>query len=57
MTAMMPQEVLDSIVSHVPVGRMAAPDEIAYSVCFLTDDRNTYITGANLPVNGGMYMN
>ncbi|MEM7210017.1 MAG: acetoacetyl-CoA reductase [Pseudomonadota bacterium] len=57
MTAAMPPQVLDSIVSAVPVGRMAAPDEIAYSVCFLTDDRNTYITGANLPVNGGMYMN
>ncbi len=57
MTAAMPAEILESIVNHVPVGRMAAPEEIAYAVCFLTDDRNTYITGANLPVNGGMYMN
>jgi len=35
---------------------MAQPAEIAYVVSFLTDDRNTYMTGANLPVNGGMYM-
>lgn len=56
MTSAMPDEVLSSIVSQVPVGRMASPDEIAHSVCFLTEDQNAYMTGANLPVNGGMYM-
>lgn len=56
MTSAMPEEVLNSIVSQVPVGRMASPDEIAHSVCFLTEDQNAYMTGANLPVNGGMYM-
>ncbi len=56
MTSAMPEEVLDTIVSQVPVGRMASPNEIAHSVCFLTEDQNAYMTGANLPVNGGMYM-
>ncbi len=56
MTSAMPESVLDSIVSQVPVGRMASPEEIAHSVCFLTEDQNAYMTGANLPVNGGMYM-
>ena len=56
MTSVMPAEILDSIISQVPVGRMATPEEVSYTVCFLTDDRNTYMTGANLPVNGGMYM-
>ncbi len=56
MTDQIPQEIRDSIISQVPMGRMASPDEIAYVVSFLTDDRNTYMTGANLPVNGGMYM-
>jgi acetoacetyl-CoA reductase len=56
MTSAMPAEILDSIVSQVPVGRMATPEEVSYTVCFLTDDRNTYMTGANLPINGGMYM-
>ena len=56
MTSAMPEAVLDSIVSQVPVGRMASPEEIAHSVCFLTEDQNAYMTGANLPVNGGMYM-
>jgi acetoacetyl-CoA reductase len=56
MTDAIPQEIRDSIIQQVPMGRMALPDEIAYVVSFLTDDRNTYMTGANLPVNGGMYM-
>lgn len=56
MTKAMPEAVLEAIVSQVPVGRMAYPEEIAFTVSFLTDDRNTYMTGANLPVNGGMYM-
>ncbi len=56
MTDQIPEEIRDSIIQQVPMGRMASPDEIAYVVCFLTDDRNTYMTGANLPVNGGMYM-
>lgn len=56
MTDAIPKDVRDSILQQVPMGRMALPDEIAYVVSFLTDDRNTYMTGANLPVNGGMYM-
>jgi acetoacetyl-CoA reductase len=56
MTDAIPEDIRDSIILQVPMGRMALPDEIAYVVSFLTDDRNTYMTGANLPVNGGMYM-
>ena len=56
MTDQIPEDIRNAIIQQVPMGRMASPDEIAYVVCFLTDDRNTYMTGANLPVNGGMYM-
>jgi len=56
MTDAIPQDIQESILQQVPMGRMATPDEIAYVVSFLTDDRNTYMTGANMPVNGGMYM-
>jgi acetoacetyl-CoA reductase len=56
MTDAIPEEIRNAIIQQVPMGRMALPDEIAYVVSFLTDDRNTYMTGANLPVNGGMYM-
>jgi len=56
MTSGIPENILADIVAQVPIGRMAKPEEIAYTVSFLTDERNNYMTGANLPVNGGMYM-
>ena len=56
MTMAMPQDVLESIVEQVPVGRMGTPEEIAFTVAWLADERNGYTTGANIPVNGGMFM-
>ncbi len=56
MTSAMPEQVLESIVAAVPVGRMGKPAEIAFAVSWLADERNAYTTGANIPVNGGMYM-
>ena len=56
MTRSIPPEVLDQIVSQVPMGRMATPEEIAFTVGWLADERNGYMTGANIPVNGGMFM-
>ena len=52
----MPQEILDGIVGKVPVGRLGRPDEIARAVEFLTADDAGFITGANLPVNGGLFI-
>lgn len=56
MTAAVPEDIRNQIVATIPVGRMAAPDEIAHAVGFLCHDETTYITGANIPVNGGLYM-
>ncbi len=56
MTLAMPAEILEQIVRQVPVGRMGTPEEIAFTVSWLADERNGYTTGANIPVNGGMYM-
>lgn len=56
MTSAMPEQVLDAIISAVPMGRMGTPQEIAMTVAWLADERNAYITGANIPVNGGMFM-
>jgi len=40
----------------VPVGRLGRPDEIARAVLFLAAEDAGFITGANLPVNGGLFM-
>ncbi len=56
MTATIPEEIRNQIVATIPMGRMAKPVEIAHVVGFLCDDETSYITGANVPVNGGMYM-
>ena len=56
MTRAMPEEVRARTIASVPVGRIGAPDDIARAVAFLADDASGYITGANLPVNGGLFM-
>ena len=56
MTGAMPTEVLAKITTAIPAGRMGRPGDIARTVAFLTDDAAGYITGANVPVNGGLFM-
>ncbi|MBA2409841.1 MAG: acetoacetyl-CoA reductase [Gammaproteobacteria bacterium] len=56
MTAAVPEDIRNTIVAGIPLGRMAKPAEIAHAVAFLSLDESGYITGVNLPVNGGMYM-
>ena len=56
MTGAMPTEVLSKITAAIPAGRMGQPGDIARTVAFLTDDNAGYITGANVPVNGGLFM-
>ena len=56
MVMAIPEEIRQGIVERVPVGRLGHPDEIARTVAFLSADEAGYITGANIPVNGGLYM-
>jgi NAD(P)-dependent dehydrogenase (short-subunit alcohol dehydrogenase family) len=42
-------------VRHIPVGRIATPDEIAAIVAFLASDDAGYISGQTINANGGMY--
>lgn len=49
-------EVLQSIIAAIPVGRLGKPQEIAEAVAFLSTEGASFITGANLDINGGQYM-
>jgi len=46
----------DDIASHIPLGRLGTEADIASAVCFLASDEAGFITGANLPVDGGISM-
>lgn len=50
------EEILNSIIASIPVGRLGKPEEIAHAVAFLASPDAAFITGANLDVNGGQYM-
>lgn len=55
MTEAMPEKVLEAIVNSVPMRRMGKPEEIANTVAWLASEENAYTTGANIPVNGGLF--
>jgi 3-oxoacyl-[acyl-carrier protein] reductase len=56
MTAVLSEERTKAILSSVPLARLAEPDEVAGVVEFLAGDAAAYITGAVIPVDGGLGM-
>ncbi len=56
MVAAIPENVRNQIIANIPVGRLGEPSEIARVVDFLCADESGFITGANIPVNGGYFM-
>ena len=56
MVMALPEDIRAGIVANVPVGRLGEPGEIARTVSFLAADDAGFITGANIPVNGGLFM-
>lgn len=52
----LPEATREAIVAAVPVGRVATPEEVASAVAFLASDDAAFITGAVLPVDGGLGM-
>lgn len=52
----LPKNIQEKILADIPMGRFAEPEEVARVVAFLADEKNSYITGANIAINGGHYM-
>lgn len=52
----LPQDLKDSMMKLIPLGRWGKPEEVAAAVGFLASDEAAYITGQVLSVDGGMMM-
>jgi acetoacetyl-CoA reductase len=50
------EDVLNEIIANIPVGRLGTPEDIARGVAFLSNPDASFITGANIDINGGQYM-
>jgi len=55
-TAFQPEERLNQIASQTPLGHVALPEDVARSIMMFVGDYTSFVTGAYLPVNGGMIM-
>jgi len=56
MTDELPEDLKAKYKEQIPLGRMATSDEVAASVVFLASEGAAYITGAVVPVDGGLGM-
>ncbi|MEK4033534.1 acetoacetyl-CoA reductase [Methylocystis sp. IM3] len=51
-----PEILKKNVISHIAVGRLGEPEEIARAVVFLAADDAGFITGSTLTINGGQYL-
>lgn len=56
MTRTLSEEQRNSLVEHVPLGRLGLPEEVAAAALFLASEGAAYVTGSTIHVNGGMLM-
>jgi 3-oxoacyl-[acyl-carrier protein] reductase len=57
MTDSLPEAQKTALMAQIPLGRLGSPADIAEAVAFLASPAAGYITGTEMHVNGGMFMN
>ena len=48
------EEGLAKLARQVPLGRVGTPDDVAYAVVYLASDESSFVTGAELVIDGGI---
>jgi len=56
MTDQLPDDVKESMLKQIPLGRFGEAEDIAKLAIYLASDDSKYMTGQTLHVNGGMFM-
>lgn len=56
MSDRMSSKDVDEYIEKIPLHRVGTPQEVSISISFLLDEQNSYMTGASIDVNGGLYM-
>ena len=56
MVRAVPANILEKIISRIPMGRLGRAHDIARAVCFLCSEEGDFITGSTMSVNGGQHM-
>jgi acetoacetyl-CoA reductase len=50
------EEIRNQIIAQIPLGRLGGTEEVAHLVSFLASDNASFITGANMSINGGQHV-
>jgi acetoacetyl-CoA reductase len=56
MVMAVPEDIRNKIIAGIPVGRLGTPEDISGLVCYLASEASSFMTGAELAINGGQHM-